>query len=680
METNHWINHTCFECGYTCLNRRSLGNHLARSHKDIDGIMKYILKHYLNGCVPQCKCGCGNSVHWHKSEYKFNEFLSGHNAGGFTSKNQPKWTAVKIKNRTDAIKKAYAERGDEIKKKISNQVIIGSAKSGIDYAKYFKEKWQDPTFCAQQHSARVKSWQGSAGDIRREKVFTPEFGKKIGLANMLRDKVTVSKAENAFAQTLKSNGFDVQQGKWFNFPEKTWCADIWLSDHNAMVEFDGVYWHGFDRRKDFTHNQLVNITNDIKKNLLAKQHNLTLVRIKEGVDISGVKTFAELIECAYHYVNNGQVLKEGTFKIDEILPVLSREMLIRQNETDLFSDAPGRDYTLETTLPDIRDLFKAHVSYWGWFYPAVDMSELEGVKNALNKASVSASDLTVCNNTVGSKWLKSYIKSYWDVDGGPMKSFSDDKRLNAVLKYRLGLNGSKLYDYTLSDGHALSCKETFDINLKNVRFGFVVQRNCVSWFRPSTAASVYRHYLSDIQAPAVWDPSIGFSARLLGFASAFPNGTYIGTDPAKSQCDDATHLGNEFKNVTVDIRQQGSENVILQNESLDFVFTSPPYFDKEAYLDEPGQCWRDYPSIDEWTKKYLSKTLANAFNALKHDRYAVINVSGDLAELVITSALSVGFEHNQEKNLYLKLTRDHFHKKNDYNDIRSEPFLAFYKK
>ena len=35
--------------------------------------------------------------------------------------------------------------------------------------------------------------------------------------------------------------------------------------------------------------------------------------------------------------------------------------------------------------------------------------------------------------------------------------------------------------------------------------------------------------------------------------------------------------------------RQGSETFIPDDESLDFVFTSPPYFNKEAYGDEPEQ-------------------------------------------------------------------------------------------
>ena len=81
-----FIDHKCLECNeYLCKNRRSFGNHLMRSHKGTD-IRSYVLHHYLHDIVPTCMCGCGEFATWHKSAYKFNDYISGHNESGYCVK------------------------------------------------------------------------------------------------------------------------------------------------------------------------------------------------------------------------------------------------------------------------------------------------------------------------------------------------------------------------------------------------------------------------------------------------------------------------------------------------------------------------------------------------------------------------------------------------------------------
>jgi hypothetical protein len=76
---------------------------------------------------------------------------------------------------------------------------------------------------------------------------------------------------------------------------------------------------------------------------------------------------------------------------------------------------------------------------------------------------------SLSSSTHGSDWLKSRVKSFWEVDRGPVKAFQSDKILQSVLSYRLGLNNSKLYDYVLLDGEKVSVHETFDMTLRDVR-------------------------------------------------------------------------------------------------------------------------------------------------------------------------------------------------------------------
>jgi hypothetical protein len=656
----------CRVCGVSCCNRRSLGNHVARSHKELGGLRGYTVKYLFAGIVPKCECGCDNDVLWHKTAYKFNTYLSGHNVSGFRVK-QPEFTQEQIDNRNNSIRKTYAgPKGDSIRIAIgckSSATMTRRKAAGFDPSEFFVDKWQDDDFVEKQHVARIKSWEGDAGNLRREKVFTPEFCRKISEANMRRDVRRTSQAEQHFVELLRVNFPDAETSKWFNFHEKTWCADVWIASLGAIIAFDGVYWHGLNFDTEFDLKQIKSITNDIAKNSLARTKKLTLLRIAENVDISQARTLDDLIELAYHVVVEGHVVKEGTFRLQE------QQCLITRNKL-LCSD---KFYVEKELLPIVVDFFMTYVAYHGWFYPVTDVT--------LEKAIICLARCTGKNDKVSTSFLKSFVHSYWDV--GPVKFSNDIVTWERVLRYRLGLNNSKPYTYTLDNGTIVTAQETFDINIKNVRFGFVVQRMGVSWFSPAIATILYKQHLTNISAPVVWDPSIGFSARLLGFASIFNTGKYIGTDPATLMFNDACALRDELltlrPRLSIELHHCGSELYQPLSSSLDFVFTSPPFFDTEKYVDEPGQCWRDFPVLEKWVNGYLVPTLQNAIVGLKTGCCCVINISDKFADIVKKAALSVGFVRRADLDISVKLRPNHFARKKGHTNNRTEQHLTFQK-
>ena len=125
--------------------------------------------------------------------------------------------------------------------------------------------------------------------------------------------------------------------------------------------------------------------------------------------------------------------------------------------------------------------------------------------------------------------------------------------------------------------------------------------------------------------------------------------------------------------------QCGSEFFVPKPNTLDFVFTSPPYFDMEKYIDEPGQCWRDYQSLDLWTKNYLIPTFKNAYIGLKTGNFMVININEQFADECIIAAMTANFTERKDLQLKLPLKRDHFSRKVGSTVTRSEPILIFQK-
>lgn len=670
------VSQECLECSQPCSNRRSLGNHVARSHKHLGGLEGYVLKHFLKGNPPKCLCGCGKDTAWKKTIYTFGNYVNGHNPAGFRAK-QPKFTQEQIGARNKAIRESYADktRGKQIRDKISKQVkktfATPEGKQVLSEAR--KKMWHDPEMHAKLSESRRKTWESQHDDLI-EKIFTPEFKQKISIANSKRTCTNKSKKEQEFCDCLQSAGFQIETSKWFNFSTKTWCADVWLPEHNTIVEFDGTFWHGRDRTSDWSDKQLESMANDLVKNRLAIDKSLTLIRIDESVDASRVSSYEELCDVAYHFVWKGEVIKEGSPKLDDSQVIISRDRLLNKHV---------QGHKLETeksTLLALKKFVKAYVAYWGWFYPECT-SSLEKTLNDLVENARERKEFS-SDSRIGSAYLKSIYRSFWNVCDGPVESTNNDRILNKVLRYRLGLNSSRDYTYTLSDGKTIVSNEHFDVSLAQIRKGLIVNKTSVSWFKPQIAADIWLSLLGETQNPVVWDPSVGFGARLLGFMAVYPEGFYNGTEPSTMIHEDVgrfTSLCRESDvSVSFEVFKQGSEHALpIEDSSVDAVFTSPPYFDLERYFNEPGQCWRDHASLESWVKEYLLPTFVNAHRVLKPNKLMAININRDLRDVVVAAAQEAGFALKDEWKIMLRA--DAFMRKSKKHEQRSEPLLVFEK-
>jgi hypothetical protein len=178
----------------------------------------------------------------------------------------------------------------------------------------------------------------------------------------------------------------------------------------------------------------------------------------------------------------------------------------------------------------------------------------------------------------------------------------------------------------------------------------------VSNFRPTAAAAMYDIFvekdspLEGTTAGTVWDPSMGYGGRLLGAIAAGVN--YIGTDPCIPTYEGLEQIrdnyGHSHKSYT--LLRQGSETYIPEEQSLDFVFTSPPYFGWEAYGDEPEQSSIKFETSDIWKEMFLKQTISNAHRGLKDGKYLALNVANTkqyktFEEDTVSLAKSVGFTH-----------------------------------
>jgi hypothetical protein len=172
-------------------------------------------------------------------------------------------------------------------------------------------------------------------------------------------------------------------------------------------------------------------------------------------------------------------------------------------------------------------------------------------------------------------------------------------------------------------------------------------------FRPGVALHYYRRYCK--KGATVLDTSTGYGGRLVGFLASGFAGRYIGIDPNRETHDGNRRLASDLGfGDAVELHCLPAEDVDsnIVRDRCDFALTSPPYFTKEHYSDEPTQSWQRYPTPDAWREGFLRPMLRLQFEALKRGAISVINIDDvtiknkthAVTEWTKTIAGEVGFE------------------------------------
>ena len=193
----------------------------------------------------------------------------------------------------------------------------------------------------------------------------------------------------------------------------------------------------------------------------------------------------------------------------------------------------------------------------------------------------------------------------------------------------------------------------FPAGFKSFRIGYI--QPAVN-FPPMTAKYLYERFTDDIKSQdtiKIFDPSSGWGGRILGAMSCRDdrNILYIGTDPNPDNFfsdgtskyssvadfyNTKTYRSNPFFSSTnnYEIYQLGSEeiqhdeNFQKHKGTLDLVFTSPPYFNREAYSEDENQSYKKYgSSYESWRDGFLEPTLKTCVDWLKNDRYLLWNIA-----------------------------------------------------
>ena len=264
--------------------------------------------------------------------------------------------------------------------------------------------------------------------------------------------------------------------------------------------------------------------------------------------------------------------------------------------------------------------------------------------------------------------IRQYGYDYW------VESRDDDEEYSG---YNEQLKGAKYLEVTQDILETIPSKSTMNIKshdqkkyrLRMYKYGqkiFPVGLKAfrVSWcqyavnFPPLTAKLLYEKFTRHVKNQdriVVYDPSSGWGGRILGAMASRTSLPlhYVGTDPntdhtiggngvaPSTKYADLADFYNSAKNEgvlfeqsnTYEIFQLGSE-VVRDDSSfqkykgeLDMVFTSPPYFAKEAYSEDPTQSYKKFTGYDAWREGFLRPTLETAVEYLRNDRYLLWNIA-----------------------------------------------------
>ena len=272
------------------------------------------------------------------------------------------------------------------------------------------------------------------------------------------------------------------------------------------------------------------------------------------------------------------------------------------------------------------------------------LKKFKGLKDFLNLKGDDIINNSVIKMTMhGLSLAWSYFPHSWEVRCNnmktPMEAFSDDILFKKVIKKRI-----KRGTYFSLSGIRKALRSYSGVQ-------------SVSNFRPTAAGAIYKRYCKNNSI--VWDMSCGYGGRLLGAIASEVVGKYIGNEPCKKTFDGLSSIKNDFgQNTEIEISQLGSEEHFPKEESVDFCFTSPPYFNTEKYSQEEAQSYIKYKTKEEWKTGFLEKTISNCMRALKKGGLLGINVANvkaykNLEQDTLDICKIIGFKHIETLKLLL---------------------------
>jgi len=308
----------------------------------------------------------------------------------------------------------------------------------------------------------------------------------------------------------------------------------------------------------------------------------------------------------------------------------------------------------------------------GWLLPDFDPIVLKKSYKKLLEYTPDISVNETYNNTSLANNICLYFcrKSFYNtterkkgkINPTLMNNFLDDDKLKKMCWNRLGLDW---FDDVGQRG------EVFNITPKMLMYQ--AQRSMrlvpqITVFKPSIAKLIYLKYSQENDV--VYDFSAGFGARLLGALSC--NRRYIGIDPLTIP---ELREMVTFFNIPSDryeLIEGVSENYIGLGNSIDFAFSSPPYYDQEFYSNDLTQAYNQ--GEEYFYNTYWKNTLKNIKFMLKSNKLLGLNLSIKYPKMLLIAKEYFG---EPFETFNLRTVKSHLNKKGKSDAQKYEPIYIF---
>jgi len=272
----------CKVCGLEFETLDSLRRHNSQKH-NMNAEQTYI-DYVLNGIEPTCKCGCGEKPKYLGVDAGFRDYIRGHAA---RVNNNWGHNESALKKSHETQKKMYASgelkiwnKGltiDDVRVKDNIDKIMSNPERGKNISKKLKDVPK-----SEEHKEKIKL----AANIRwsdeseREKQSNRLISHLI--KNNYRNKKT--KLEKKFQIIIENLGFIENIDFIYQKQISSAIFDFYFKDKNILIEVDGDFHHCNPNSEHAIPKypiQLKTVSNDIRKNRIAENEKLKLLRFWE---------------------------------------------------------------------------------------------------------------------------------------------------------------------------------------------------------------------------------------------------------------------------------------------------------------------------------------------------------------------------------------------------------------
>ena len=136
---------------------------------------------------------------------------------------------------------------------------------------------------------------------------------------------------------------------------------------------------------------------------------------------------------------------------------------------------------------------------------------------------------------------------------------------------------------------------------------------------------IIKYFINKFKARKILDMSSGWGDRLIGSILCDID-LYLGCDPNINLHKGYQEIIELFSsnNAKYIIYKDGFQDIELNGEKFDLMYSSPPYFDYEKYSDDDKQSIKLWNTEELWLNNFLLPSMNKIINHMKKDGHIVL--------------------------------------------------------